>query len=71
MTGYLPKWIGNGFKGVKNAEMIKHMLVLLRRRSASNKVVFKYVAGHTGEVGNEAADVSQLGIFVSRTDSRP
>lgn len=59
MTGWLPKIIKNNFKGIKNAEMIKHMLVLLRRRSASNKVVFKYVAGHTGEIGNEAADVSQ------------
>jgi len=60
MTGWLPKWMNNGFKDVKNVDMIKHLLVLLRRRSASNKVVFKYVAGHTGEIGNEAADVSQL-----------
>jgi ribonuclease HI len=51
--------MNNGFKDVKNVDMIKHLLVLLRRRSASNKVVFKYVAGHTGEIGNEAADVSQ------------
>jgi ribonuclease HI len=58
MTEWLPKWMSNGFHQVKNADMIKHMLVLLRGRSRSNKVVFKYVAGHTGEIGNEAADVS-------------
>jgi ribonuclease HI len=58
MTGWLPGWIGKKFHGVKNADMIKHLLVLLRRRSIHNKVVFKYVAGHSGEIGNEAADVS-------------
>ena len=60
MTGWLPGWMRKNFAGVKNADMIKHMVVLLRRRTPSNKVVFKYVAGHTGEIGNEAADVSQL-----------
>ena len=64
MTGYLPGWISKGFKGVKNADMIKHLLVLLRKRSVHNKVVFKYVAGHSGEIGNEAADVSLLKFSV-------
>jgi ribonuclease HI len=53
--------MAKGFAGVKNADMIKHMLVLLRQRSVHNKVRFVYVAGHTGEIGNEAADVSLRG----------
>jgi ribonuclease HI len=63
MTGWLPGWIDKGFRGVKNADMIKHLLVLLRRRPIHNKVVFKYVAAHSGEIGNEAADVSWFGFF--------
>ena len=72
MTEWLPKWISNGFSGVKNADMIKHMLVLLRRKTAINRVVFKYVAGHTGEIGNEAADVGQLlAVLVHELIIRP
>lgn len=73
MTSYLPTWIKNGFmtastghrgssKGskqkVKNADMIKHLLVLLRRRKPNCGVRFKYVPGHAGVEGNEGADVS-------------
>jgi hypothetical protein len=47
---------------VKNADMIKHLLVLLRRRGPGNGVKFKYVPGHSGWEGNEAADVSE-GVF--------
>lgn len=58
MTVYLPKWVTNGWKtttgDVKNSDMIKHLLVLLRRRKAS--VRFKHVKGHAGHEGNEAAD---------------
>ena len=38
--------------------MIKHLLVLLRRRSPTAGVRFKYVHGHAGVEGNEGADVS-------------
>lgn len=44
---------------VKNADMIKHLLVLLRRRGPANGVKFKYVPGHSGWEGNEEADVSE------------
>ncbi|KAL7419560.1 hypothetical protein Q5752_005471 [Cryptotrichosporon argae] len=60
MTTFLPKWLRNGFLtanqggAVKNADLIKHLLVLLRRRAAP--VTFEYVPGHTGEAGNERAD---------------
>jgi ribonuclease HI len=73
MTTYLANWLRNGFmtagksttgKGgggkekVKNADMIKHLLVLLRQRAPSAQVRFKYVPGHAGVEGNEGADVS-------------
>ena len=72
MTLYLPKWIRNGFstarsaegggKGVKNVDLIKHLLVLLRRRGPNNGVTFKYVPGHSGVEGNEGADVRRFCI---------
>jgi ribonuclease HI len=65
MTTWLPAWINKNFNGVKNADMIKHMLVLLRRRGADNKVKFVYVPGHSGEIGNDGADVSPCLCFVS------
>lgn len=36
--------------------MIKHLLVLLRRRGPAGRVKFKYVPAHSGVEGNEAAD---------------
>ncbi|KAK4685156.1 hypothetical protein P7C73_g5000, partial [Tremellales sp. Uapishka_1] len=67
MTLYLPKWLENGFftassksksrsAGVKNVDMIKHLLVLLRRRGPRASVKFKYIQAHVGEEGNEGAD---------------
>ncbi|BEI85291.1 hypothetical protein CcaverHIS002_0506920 [Cutaneotrichosporon cavernicola] len=58
MTLYLPNWIRNGWRTqsgpVKNADMIRHLLVLLRRRAAA--VRFKHVRGHSGHAGNDCAD---------------
>jgi ribonuclease HI len=45
---------------IKNADLVKHLLVLLRRRHFKAGVRFKYVAGHVGWEGNEAADVSRI-----------
>lgn len=53
--------MNNNFKNsykqeVVNADLIKHLLVLLRRRGAAGRVKFKYVPAHSGVEGNEAAD---------------
>lgn len=45
---------------VKNADLIKHLLVLLRRRDPRAGVRFKHVAAHVGYEGNEAADVGHI-----------
>lgn len=50
----------SGGQPIKNADLVKHLLVLLRRRTFKAGVRFKYVAGHVGWEGNEAADVSQV-----------
>jgi ribonuclease HI len=44
--------------------MIKHLWVLLRRRGNKRDVKFRYVAGHSGEQGNDAADVSSTVALV-------
>lgn len=41
---------------VKNADMIRHLLVLLRKRPPNAQIRFKYVRGHSGHEGNDAAD---------------
>lgn len=82
MTTYLPKWMRNNFrlsaktraggdegKGIKNVDLIKHLLVLLRRRQPKAGVRFKYVAAHVGWEGNEAADVSSLRLVCGREAS--
>jgi ribonuclease HI len=62
MTVFIHSWIKNGWRtnngneGVKNADMIRHLLVLLRARAPAAPVNFKHVRGHSGHEGNEAAD---------------
>lgn len=51
---------------VKNTDLIKHLLVLLRRRKPRAGVRFKYVPGHAGVEGNEGADVSGSAQLVGR-----
>ena len=60
ITLWLPKWIEKQFRGVKNDDMIRHLWVLLRQRGNKRDVKFRYVAGHSGERGNDAADVCIL-----------
>lgn len=73
LTLYLPKWIKNGWQTktgpVKNADMIRHLLVLLRRRA--KPVRFKHVKGHSGHEGNEQADVlARQGAIRPQCDER-
>jgi ribonuclease HI len=56
--GGVPYARGDARSDVKNADMIKHLLVLLRRRGTKAPVRFKHVRGHIGVEGNEGADVS-------------
>ena len=64
MTVWLPGWMRNRFRTttgpVKNADMVKHLIVLLRRRRPDARVKFAHVKGHAGEEGNEAADVGAV-----------
>lgn len=53
---------------VVNKDLIKHLLVLLRRRGPAGRVKFKYVPAHSGVEGNEAADVS---IIISFSGAMP
>jgi ribonuclease HI len=59
---WLPKWQANGYKtaggqAVKNLDLILYINILIdARRLSGQKVDLKYVRGHAGIVGNEAAD---------------
>ena len=54
LTIHLKKWEDQGWIGIKNKEWFKRAAYLLRRRTATTK--FKWVKGHSGEIGNEQSD---------------
>ena len=62
MTVWLPGWRAQNFtkrdgKPVLNKQLITYISSLLSLRNiAGQKVLFKYVAGHSGIEGNESAD---------------
>eukprot|EP00920_Eleutheroschizon_duboscqi_P029002 GHVT01070360.1.p1 GENE.GHVT01070360.1~~GHVT01070360.1.p1 ORF type:complete len:166 (-),score=20.50 GHVT01070360.1:320-817(-) len=58
-TDWLANWKSNGWKNakkevVKNAELIKRIDAV--RNSHSGPITFRYVKGHSGDIGNEEAD---------------
>ncbi len=54
MTKWIHQWLANDFAKVSNADLFRQLDGLIRARSSA--VDFVYVAAHTGEQGNEAAD---------------
>ena len=54
LTKHLPSWEDQGWINVENKLWFKQAAYLLRRRTAKTK--FKWVKGHSGELGNERSD---------------
>ena len=54
LTTHLKTWEDQGWIGIRNKEWFKRAAFLLRRRSAPT--TFKWVKGHSGELGNEQSD---------------
>ncbi|TFK94840.1 RnaseH-domain-containing protein, partial [Polyporus arcularius HHB13444] len=55
LTVYAREWEENGWFGVKNASAVRDVLARLRARSAPT--TFRWVKGHSGDPGNEGADM--------------
>jgi len=62
MTMYLPKWLKNGWKKSDGEPVLnqEELLVLqdqkLKFEKVGGELKFTHINGHSGEVGNEAAD---------------
>ena len=54
LTTNLPRWEDIGWIEIQNASLYKAAAYLLRRRSATTK--FKWVKGHSGNLGNDESD---------------
>ena len=54
LTLHLKKWEDRGWIGIKNREWFKRAAYLLRRRTALTR--FKWVKGHSSDIGNEQSD---------------
>ncbi|EIN11218.1 hypothetical protein PUNSTDRAFT_62851 [Punctularia strigosozonata HHB-11173 SS5] len=68
LTTHLPTWEDIGWIGVANSDLFKATAFHLRRRSATTD--FVWVKGHSGEEGNERADVlAKEGTNKDRADT--
>lgn len=62
MAGWLDRWSNNGWRTntkdpVRNQDLwITFLALLTRRRAAGDTIVFEWVKGHAGNLGNETAD---------------
>jgi ribonuclease HI len=70
LTKNLKNWENRGWIGIKNKEWFKRAAYLLRRRTVPTK--FKWVKGHSGELGNEMSDqLAKEGANKETTDDIP
>ena len=61
ITKWIHGWEKNGWKtlakeDVANKSLWQNLISLVREREAANKVVWNYIPGHVGVVGNERCD---------------
>lgn len=68
ITNWSKKWIKNGWKAsngkdVKNQDIIKPILSLIKKRPG--KIEFVHVRGHSGDYGNDQAD--ELAVLASKS----
>jgi len=78
MNIWIKNWVPNGWKTyennpVKNVEHFKELYRLCKKRE---RVVFNYVPGHVGVIGNEEADklakgiVQKTNLFISESTNK-
>ncbi|KAI0349351.1 RnaseH-domain-containing protein [Trametes cingulata] len=70
LTKHLRKWEDRGWHGLALAELIKETTARLRSRSAPT--AFKWIKGHSGIEGNDAADrLAKQGVNMDDEDPPP
>ncbi|KAH9971888.1 ribonuclease H-like domain-containing protein [Russula compacta] len=68
LTGHLPNWEDQGWIQIKNAKILKKMAYLLKCRSAV--MTFKWVKGHSGNLGNDESDhLAKAGAMQQTSDN--
>ena len=67
LTTHLETWENNGWIGIKNAQLFKKAVYLLKRRTA--RTSFMWTKGHNGTQGNEESDkLAKRGANKSQPD---
>lgn len=67
LTIHLNEWEDKGWIGIKNKDWLKRAAYLLRKQTAPTR--FKWVKGHSGDLGNEQSDqLAKLGANKEEAD---